>query len=71
MNWLDFIREEDIQVFTSSENEFSPNSCVYIISYNIATRLAGLIEKKGFKIVISDEAHYLKSRDVRYYYFIT
>lgn len=33
------------------------------MSYNIATRLAGILGRKEFKIHIVDEAHYLKSRD--------
>lgn len=65
MNWLaNIIKEEDIQIFTSSQDEFSTKAQVYIISYNIATRLAGIIDKKKFGIAIVDEAHYLKSRDV-------
>ncbi|CDW72220.1 snf2 family n-terminal domain containing protein [Stylonychia lemnae] len=63
MNWLKFIKEEDIQVITSSQDSFSASCQVYIISYNIATRLAGLIDRKKFGICIVDEAHYLKSRD--------
>ena len=65
MNWLQFIKEEDIQIFTSSQDSFNSACSIFIISYNIATRLAGLIDRKGFKVAIADEAHYLKSRDVR------
>ena len=63
MNWLTFMREEDIQVFTSAQDEFNSQCCVFILSYNIATRLAGMLSRKAFKIIIVDEAHYLKSRD--------
>lgn len=35
------------------------------MSYVIATKLSKIIEQKKFQIVICDEAHYLKSRDVR------
>ena len=63
MNWLTFVREEDIQVFTSAQDEFNPKCCVFIFSYNIATRLAGIIGRRKFGIIIVDEAHYLKSRD--------
>eukprot|EP00347_Sterkiella_histriomuscorum_P021164 403335006 len=63
MNWLGFIKEEDIQVLTSSQDCFSSTCQIYIISYNIATRLAGLIDRKKFGMTIVDEAHYLKSRD--------
>ena len=37
--------------------------CFTIVSYNIAQKLADLIEKMRFQIVIADEAHYLKSRE--------
>jgi len=63
MNWLSFLREEDIQCFTSAQDDFSSKCCVYILSYNIATRLAGILGRKDFKIIIVDESHYLKSRD--------
>jgi SWI/SNF-related matrix-associated actin-dependent regulator 1 of chromatin subfamily A len=33
------------------------------MSYQLATKRASEIEKFSFKIVIADEAHYLKSRD--------
>ena len=66
MNWLPFIKEEDIQVITSSQDNFQNGCSIFIISYNVATRLAGVIDRRGFKIAIADEAHYLKSRDVRY-----
>lgn len=63
LNWLTFLREEDIQVFTSAQDDFNPRCCVYILSFNIATRLAGILGRKEFKIHIVDESHYLKSRD--------
>ena len=63
MNWLTFLREEDIQVFTSAQDEFNSQCCVFILSYNIATRLAGILGRRAYKIIIVDEAHYLKSRD--------
>jgi SNF2 family DNA or RNA helicase len=51
-------------VLTSSQDNFQHNCSIFIVSYNVATRLAGLVDRKGFKICIADEAHYLKSRDV-------
>ena len=63
MNWLTFLREDDIQVFTSAQDEFNSKCCIYIFSYNIAMRLAGILGRKAFKIVIVDECHFLKSRD--------
>lgn len=63
LNWLTFLREDDIQVFTSAQDEFNPKCCVFILSYNLATRLAGIIQRKCFDMIIVDEAHFLKSRD--------
>lgn len=34
------------------------------MSYVIATKLSKVVEARHFNIVICDEAHYLKSRDV-------
>jgi len=63
MNWLTFLREEDIQVFTSSQDEFNASCCIYIFSYNIASRMAGILNRRGVKMIIVDETHFLKSRD--------
>ena len=62
MNWIK-LPEDQIQIFVSSFDEFSPKCSVYIISYNIANRLSGCLMRRNFKVVIADEAHYLKSRD--------
>jgi SWI/SNF-related matrix-associated actin-dependent regulator 1 of chromatin subfamily A len=35
------------------------------MSYDLATRRADELIKHGFKSVIADEAHYLKSRDAK------
>ena len=36
---------------------------MYIFSYNIAMRLAGILGRKNYKIIIVDEVHFLKSRE--------
>jgi hypothetical protein len=46
-----------------STEDFDPKAKIFIMSYVIATKLSLFIERKKFNIVISDEAHYLKSRD--------
>lgn len=39
-------------------------SCSFtIVSYSLAQKLAELIDKMKFQIVIADEAHYMKSRE--------
>jgi SWI/SNF-related matrix-associated actin-dependent regulator 1 of chromatin subfamily A len=63
LNWIKGINEEQIQIFSSSFDDFNPRCQVYIISYNIANRLAGALMRRNFQCVIADEAHYLKSRD--------
>jgi SWI/SNF-related matrix-associated actin-dependent regulator of chromatin subfamily A-like protein 1 len=62
MNWIK-LPEEEIQIFGSSFDEFNPKCNAYIISYNIANRLAGALMRRNFRVAIADEAHYLKSRD--------
>ena len=39
--------------------------CIYIISYDLATKKTDEIMKKNAKVFIADEAHYLKSRDAK------
>lgn len=56
-------------MFQKSTEDFDPNCCIYIMSYVLATKLAAFISKKNFKMVICDEAHYLKSRDVSICFF--
>ena len=51
-------------MFQKSTEDFDPNACIFIMSYVIATKLCKVIESKKFQIIICDEAHYLKSRDV-------
>ena len=63
MTWIKCITEEDIQIFSSSYDDFNTKVSIYIFSYHIANRLAGAISRRGFKVIIADEAHYLKSRD--------
>jgi hypothetical protein len=64
LQWIEYLRPDQIQVFQKSTEDFDPNACIYIMSYVIATKLSLPIQNKKFQIVICDEAHYLKSRDV-------
>lgn len=38
---------------------------IYIISYELATKMATQIVQRGIKIIVADEAHFLKAHDVR------
>ena len=65
IKWLDHLNdsEDDIQVFMKGMDKFNPNALIYIMSYNLATKLSKSIEARKFGVIIADEAHYLKSRD--------
>ena len=45
MNWIK-LPEDEIQIFGSSFDDFSLKSNAYIISYNIANRLAGALLRR-------------------------
>jgi SWI/SNF-related matrix-associated actin-dependent regulator of chromatin subfamily A-like protein 1 len=36
---------------------------IYIISYELATKMANQIIQRGIKMIIADEAHFLKAHD--------
>lgn len=60
--WIpDLEVEKDIQVFKTGKDPWNPDAKFFIFSYELATRSHSDIAKKGFKICIADEAHYLKS----------
>jgi len=60
LKWFKVIQEQDIQIFVMGDEPFDPKCCIYIMSYNIATRIAQKIKNKEFKFIIADEAHCLK-----------
>lgn len=39
---------------------------IYIISYELATKMSNQIMQRGIKMIIADEAHYLKAHDVSF-----
>ncbi|TNV86830.1 hypothetical protein FGO68_gene8511 [Halteria grandinella] len=41
---------------------------IYIISYELATKMSNQIMQRGIKMIIADEAHYLKAHDVSFSY---
>jgi len=63
LNWAKEVREDHIQIFNSSYDEFNPKCLIYLVSYNIANRIAGVLQRRNFKVAIADEVHFLKSRD--------
>lgn len=66
MKWLD-VPENKIQVIFTSKDKVSRSAHFTITSYDLASRdaIEKQLEKKKYKIVVTDESHYLKSRDVR------
>ncbi len=50
-------------MFKTGKDQWSADACVFIFSYDLAMRRHEEIEKRNFKAIIADEAHYLKSRD--------
>ncbi|CAI2382484.1 unnamed protein product [Moneuplotes crassus] len=66
LKWLSSeIKEEEIQVFETGKDDFDKSRKIFIFSYELATRMSEKIDKMEFKVVIIDEAHYLKSRDAK------
>eukprot|EP00347_Sterkiella_histriomuscorum_P013935 403362793 len=63
MKWIPTIKEKDIQMFKKGTDQWSPDACIFIMSYDLAQKRHEEIDAKKFKICIADEAHYLKSRD--------
>jgi SWI/SNF-related matrix-associated actin-dependent regulator 1 of chromatin subfamily A len=62
--WIPTINaEKDIQLFKKGKDQWSNEACIFIFSYDLATKRYEEIEQRGFKACIADEAHYLKSRD--------
>jgi SWI/SNF-related matrix-associated actin-dependent regulator 1 of chromatin subfamily A len=65
MTWVPTLATTDIQLFKTVKDKFSDSACIFIISYDLASRRSEEIEKRNFQAVIADEAHYLKSKDAK------
>lgn len=61
--WLPMVPAGQIEVIKGSKNAFSTQSKIFIMSYDLAKNVKGILETKKFNIAIADETHYLKSRD--------
>jgi len=65
LKWLPSMKQKDIQLFKQVREPFQKGIKIYILSYEVAARTSDQIERRNFKAVIADEAHYLKSRDAK------
>ncbi|CAI2378561.1 unnamed protein product [Moneuplotes crassus] len=63
LKWLDHILPHEIQIISRGNQEFDPGAKIFITSYDLATLDSAFISCCEFKIIICDEAHYLKSRN--------
>lgn len=61
--WLSgSLREDEIQIFQHSKDNWDINAKVYIMSYEIASKKGEELVRMKPRVCIADEAHYLKSR---------
>eukprot|EP00051_Salpingoeca_urceolata_P006971 m.92145 g.92145 ORF g.92145 m.92145 type:complete len:714 (+) comp15062_c1_seq1:336-2477(+) len=61
--WLG-LDEDNVQVVMTSKVKCG-KKLVTVVSYDLATRMAERLSEIGFKIIIADESHYLKSADAK------
>jgi SWI/SNF-related matrix-associated actin-dependent regulator 1 of chromatin subfamily A len=52
-------------MFKTGKDVWSTDACIFILSYDLASKRSNEIEKRSFACSIADEAHYLKSRDAK------
>jgi SWI/SNF-related matrix-associated actin-dependent regulator of chromatin subfamily A-like protein 1 len=62
--WLPQIPMHQIQLFKTGSEDFNRDCCIFIMTYQLATKRAAEIAN-DFKVCIADEAHYLKSTDAK------
>ena len=67
LKWIPDINDDkiNIQIFKTSKDLFKPGVKIYIMSYDLTVKLEEKIINKNFKVIIADEAHYLKSPDAK------
>ena len=65
LRWIPSIKKSDIHLFRNGKEKFTDGHKIFILSYDLASRLSESIEKKNFQAVIADEAHYLKNKDAK------
>jgi SWI/SNF-related matrix-associated actin-dependent regulator 1 of chromatin subfamily A len=60
------IKEEShIHIIKKANEEFKESAKFFIVSYDLCWRIENKIVEKGFKFIVCDEAHYLKSKDAK------
>jgi len=69
--WLN-IEEEYIQVIFTAKDIIRPSSQIVIINYDLVSRgnMIEQIQKAKFNVIVADESHYLKNKDVIKYIYI-
>ena len=65
VKWIPSVREGDVQIIENGKEHFNPHCCVFIMSYELASKRADDLEDLNFQICIADEAHYMKSREAK------
>ena len=65
VKWIPKVKEPDVQIIENGKEKFNPNCCVFILSYELASKRAADLEDLGFQVCIADEAHYMKSREAK------
>lgn len=64
MKWMPWIESKDICIIRSGKDSMFNDAKIYVLSYDLATKMCSQFQKRGVKMVIADEAHYMKAHDV-------
>ena len=65
LQWLPEIKDEAIQVLSSSKEDLLKQSEIIIVSYDLLTRINHILSDYKFDMIIADEAHYIKSETAK------
>eukprot|EP00347_Sterkiella_histriomuscorum_P020832 403336296 len=63
LKWLQDIRPSEICLIKSGKESIMNDAKIYIISYEIASKITDQFVKRGIRFTIVDEAHYLKAHN--------
>lgn len=63
--WIPELNSNEVQIIAKSKVEIKANIKVLVTSYDLASKMWENIEDYNFKVVIADEAHYLKNPDAK------
>ncbi|CDW91024.1 snf2 family n-terminal domain containing protein [Stylonychia lemnae] len=64
LKWLPDVSSDDICLISSGKEDIFNDAKIYIMSYEIASKNTESFVKRGIRMVIADEAHYLKAYKV-------